>query len=211
MGLMFFGTRAFNQPLSLDTSSVTDMSYMFWVRSFPCPAPNLQSGPPLHTACNAVARRLPPPSPQLAPHLLCPPFDSEDSAGRVGVQPATKPRYLQRHRHELHVLRALLPVPFPAFLQTIPPLHAACTAVARRLPRPSRQLAPHRMPSVRLSAERVGVQPAAELRHVQRQTNGPHVLRRAGVQPATELRHLQRHNHVQHVLLRVGVRPAAEL
>ena len=26
---------AFNQPLSLDTSSVTDMSYMFYVRSTP--------------------------------------------------------------------------------------------------------------------------------------------------------------------------------
>ena len=26
------GTTAFNQPLSLDTSSVTDMRWMFWVR-----------------------------------------------------------------------------------------------------------------------------------------------------------------------------------
>jgi len=26
-------TRAFNQPLSFDTSNVTDMSYMFYVRS----------------------------------------------------------------------------------------------------------------------------------------------------------------------------------
>eukprot|EP00964_Phaeocystis_antarctica_P069347 scaffold42116_cov53-Phaeocystis_antarctica.AAC.1 len=59
---------AFNQPLSFDTSSVTGMASMFYVRSSPCPAPNLQSRPPLHAACIAVARRLPPPDPQLAPH-----------------------------------------------------------------------------------------------------------------------------------------------
>eukprot|EP00964_Phaeocystis_antarctica_P001320 scaffold703_cov56-Phaeocystis_antarctica.AAC.4 len=43
------------------------------------------------------------------------------------------------------------------------PLRPACTAVACRLPPPSLHLA---LPSFRLSAERVGVQPAAELRHL---------------------------------------------
>ena len=43
------GATAFNQPLSFDTSSVTDMFQMFWVRSSPCPAPNLQSSPPPRT------------------------------------------------------------------------------------------------------------------------------------------------------------------
>ena len=33
---------AFNQPLSFDTSSVTNMNYMFYVRSSSCPAPHLQ-------------------------------------------------------------------------------------------------------------------------------------------------------------------------
>ena len=33
------GASAFNQPLSFNTSSVTDMSYMFGVRSSPCPVP----------------------------------------------------------------------------------------------------------------------------------------------------------------------------
>ena len=33
MSWMFFGASAFNQPLSLDTSSVTDMSYMFYSAS----------------------------------------------------------------------------------------------------------------------------------------------------------------------------------
>eukprot|EP00964_Phaeocystis_antarctica_P045208 scaffold26015_cov60-Phaeocystis_antarctica.AAC.1 len=38
------------------------MNTMFYVRSSPCPAPNLQSRPLLHAACAAVARRLPPPA-----------------------------------------------------------------------------------------------------------------------------------------------------
>ena len=29
---MFYGAAAFNQPLSFDTSSVTNMRYMFYVR-----------------------------------------------------------------------------------------------------------------------------------------------------------------------------------
>eukprot|EP00964_Phaeocystis_antarctica_P042382 scaffold24289_cov49-Phaeocystis_antarctica.AAC.2 len=45
-----------------------------------------------------------------------------------------------------------------------PPLHAG-----RRRPRLlARTLASHRMPPFRLTAVRVGVQPAAELRHLQR-------------------------------------------
>ena len=48
---------AFNQPLSFDTSSVTDMSYMFFVRS----ARALPLIPrwflPLHVACAAAAPR----------------------------------------------------------------------------------------------------------------------------------------------------------
>eukprot|EP00964_Phaeocystis_antarctica_P005479 scaffold2998_cov67-Phaeocystis_antarctica.AAC.2 len=50
MNQMFYGASAFNQPLTFDTSSVITMPYMFRVRSSPCPAPNLQSSPPLHAA-----------------------------------------------------------------------------------------------------------------------------------------------------------------
>ena len=42
------GASAFNQSLSLDASSVTDMSYMFSVRLRACPVPNLQLAPLLH-------------------------------------------------------------------------------------------------------------------------------------------------------------------
>ena len=39
----------FNEDISnWDTSSVTTMERMFYVRSAPCPAPNLQSSSPLH-------------------------------------------------------------------------------------------------------------------------------------------------------------------
>ena len=51
MGYMFYGASAFNQSLSFDTSSVTTMSYMFYVRSSPRPAPYLQSSSLLHATC----------------------------------------------------------------------------------------------------------------------------------------------------------------
>ena len=93
---------------------------------------------------------------------------------------------------------------------------------------PARTLAPHRMLSFRLSVVRVGVQPAAELRHLQRHEHVRHVLcaplsvlcPESAVEPSplrpactavaprspVASRHpgrtspLQPHNHVQHVL-----------
>ena len=64
------------------------------------------------------------------------------SAVRVGVQPTADSRHVQRHRHELHVQRALCPCP-------------------ANHPAPVPHVDPHRMLSVLLSAGRVGVQPAA--------------------------------------------------
>eukprot|EP00964_Phaeocystis_antarctica_P068690 scaffold41628_cov49-Phaeocystis_antarctica.AAC.2 len=66
---MFYGASAFNQPLSFDTSSVTTMKYMFYVRSCPCPAPNLQTSPPLRPACTVIEPSAlpPPPGPHLTP------------------------------------------------------------------------------------------------------------------------------------------------
>ena len=60
------GAKAFNQPLSLDTSSVTDMSSMFDVRLPPrsCRAPGAPQPVPLYTL------RAPPPHPRVA-LLMC--------------------------------------------------------------------------------------------------------------------------------------------
>jgi len=66
---------AFNQPLSWDTSSVTDMRYMFQVRFARAPASSLHSWVLcLHAACAAAA---PTPSrlhARLSPLFLCFPF-----------------------------------------------------------------------------------------------------------------------------------------
>eukprot|EP00964_Phaeocystis_antarctica_P096612 scaffold62890_cov81-Phaeocystis_antarctica.AAC.1 len=71
--------RAFNQPLSFDTSSVTDMHWMFYVRSSPWPAPNLQSSPPLHAALRAP--RSPSASRPLGPHLAPAPHALRSTLG----------------------------------------------------------------------------------------------------------------------------------
>ena len=72
MSGLFEALKNFDADISKwDTSSVTDMSYMFSVRSSPCPAPSLQSRPPLRAACAAVRRLLPPdPYTPPAPHAL---------------------------------------------------------------------------------------------------------------------------------------------
>ena len=54
--------KVFNQPLSFDISSVTNIGYMFSVRSARTLAPSLQSSPPalpVHAACAAVISRPP--------------------------------------------------------------------------------------------------------------------------------------------------------
>ena len=65
---------AFNQPLSFDTSKVTDMGRMFQVRSARALAPNsLESGLP--RACRLRRRRPTPsrlPARNLAPLRMCP-------------------------------------------------------------------------------------------------------------------------------------------
>jgi hypothetical protein len=51
---------AFNQPLSLDTSSLTDMRYMFYVRSAPALPAASTVGSSLHAACATAASPRPP-------------------------------------------------------------------------------------------------------------------------------------------------------
>ena len=63
---------AFNQPLSFDTSSVTTMSYMFYVRSARALAPTaLSRALPVHAACVAATHSaLTPPEPHLFSHRM---------------------------------------------------------------------------------------------------------------------------------------------
>eukprot|EP00964_Phaeocystis_antarctica_P017044 scaffold9391_cov52-Phaeocystis_antarctica.AAC.1 len=51
----------FNQPLSFDTSSVTDMRFMFNVRSAHAPAPPALKAGPSSRACRVCAAAGPPP------------------------------------------------------------------------------------------------------------------------------------------------------
>ena len=97
---------AFNQPLSLDTSKVTDMQYMFQVRLRACPILHLD-GP--HTLTCALQASAPPPS----LHVALFPRLPLDSAVGDGVQPAAEFRHVQRHKHGPDVLRAASHVPLP--------------------------------------------------------------------------------------------------
>ena len=82
---------AFNQPLSFDASSVTNMDGMFYdyVRSRSCPPPNLQSSPLPRTdaACTAVAS----PPARSSPNIVRPSFDSAGRKLPVRCQQAAHP------------------------------------------------------------------------------------------------------------------------
>ena len=162
---------SFNQLLSFDTSKVTSMHTMFTVRSRACPGSQLSI--PVHAACS---RRhpppLPPPGPHFGPHLM--PSLRLGMPGRAGVQSAAELRHVQRHRHELHVLRALRACPGPHSLELGPP--RACR-LRRRRPTPSlpAHISPRSVCPPSDSAVRGGFQPATELRHVQGQEHEPDV------------------------------------
>eukprot|EP00964_Phaeocystis_antarctica_P073911 scaffold45395_cov60-Phaeocystis_antarctica.AAC.2 len=144
---------AFNQPLSFDTSKVTNMYRMFTVRSARALAPSLESGPP--RACRLRRRRPTPSLPaHISPRIACPPFDS---AARVCVQPAAELGHVQRHRHDPHVRGALraCPGPQPSVVRTSPVcMPLAPSSPHALLPRRAASLAPHRMPSFRLGSKR---------------------------------------------------------
>ena len=79
-------------------------------------------------------------------------------------------------KYMFHVRSARALAPLEPSVGPLPCMPLAPT-LAHTLPPPGPHLAPHRMPSFRLSAARVGVQPAAELRHFQRHSNAGDVLR----------------------------------
>ena len=68
------GAHVFNQPLSFDTSKVTNMNKMFGVRPARALVPNsLESGiPPSMPLAPPPPHALPPPSPHLTPHRTRP-------------------------------------------------------------------------------------------------------------------------------------------
>eukprot|EP00964_Phaeocystis_antarctica_P027056 scaffold15231_cov60-Phaeocystis_antarctica.AAC.4 len=91
----------------------------------PCAPP--RALPPICSrASTARSTPSPPSAGPPSPRTACPPFDS---AVHVGVQPAAELRHLQRHGHEQHVPRALLPACPVINLQPRPPLCAACAAI----------------------------------------------------------------------------------
>ena len=128
------GASAFNQPISFDTSSVTTMAYMFRVRSSPCPAPNLQSSPPLQGT--PLAPRSPATSglPVLytSPHTVCPPFDSRQWASAFN-QPLSFDTSKVTTMSGMFQVRSF-PCPVPNLQSSPRTLHRLCThsAPARR-------------------------------------------------------------------------------
>ena len=130
----------------------------------------------LHQRRYTAPRPHTPPGPYTSSRVACTPFDS---AGGVGVQPAAQLRHVQGHKHEPHVRGALRACPGPPVLSRSPP--CACH-LRRRHPTPSRlprapYLFSRRMSATFDSAEREGVQPSAQLRHVQGHKQAEHVHR----------------------------------
>ena len=110
------GAHAFNQTLSFNTSSVTSMDYLFWVRlrACPCHPPTSRAHAARHLGHRPHA--LPSPGPPAALSACLP----LDSAGRASVQPAAELRHVPRHDHVLHVSGAAPRLPVPPTHQSGP-------------------------------------------------------------------------------------------
>ena len=121
--------KAFNQPLSLDTSSVTDMFAMFNVRSARALTPSLKSGPlPVHTACAAAG-----PFPRASQHArrpasyaLLPTWQSASTFNQPLSFDTSSVTDMQA-MFDVRSARALAPS-----LESGPALRAACAAAALR-------------------------------------------------------------------------------
>ena len=127
---------------------------------------------PVHAVCTGTAARPPSHLPaHTSSRIVCLPCDS---VVRVGVQPAAAFRHVHRHKHGGHVSGVLSACPQPSVGP--PPVHVLPLAPPQphALPPPART-------SSRIvcspfdSAESGVVQPAADLRHVQRHGYGRHV------------------------------------
>jgi hypothetical protein len=143
---------AFNQPLSLDTSSVTSMSYMFQVRSARALTPNSLESRAFSRACRLcrhrpASRRAPRP----ASHVPLPSTWQSAAAFNQPLSLDTSKVTSMRNMFEVRSARALTPnsleSPSPCMPLAPPPPHT--------FPPPGAHLAPHRMcPSLRLGSKR---------------------------------------------------------
>ena len=143
------GETAFNQPLSFNTSSVTNMLQMFKVRSARALGPSLQSDPP-------CARRLrcPRPTPsrlsRAAPRPARRPISTRQGASAFNQPLSFDTSSVTDMLQMFYVRSARAQAPS---LQSVPSrVHASSVATPSRLP--GLHLAPHRTPSFRLGRAR---------------------------------------------------------
>ena len=160
----------FDQPLSFNTSSVTSMSGMFQVRSAPAPPPL----PMQALACTLlVLLRRPTPSRRPA-RMPTAPYArlmtrQEASAFNQPLSFDTSSVTYLSDMFRVRSAQARPPLPIQAL---------ACTLLAPLRPHALAPPGPHAARTLCPpldSAVRVGVQPAAELRHVQRHIHELHV------------------------------------
>eukprot|EP00964_Phaeocystis_antarctica_P139066 scaffold103768_cov51-Phaeocystis_antarctica.AAC.4 len=131
------GASAFNQPLGFDTSSVTDMSGMFYVRAL---APNLRPSPSLHASRTTIApTALSPPGPRLTPLRMTSLATRQDAS--AFNQPLGFVTSSVTDMSYMFTVRALAPN-----LRPSPSLHAVRTTTApTALSPPGPHLTPVRM------------------------------------------------------------------
>ena len=129
---------AFNQPLSLDTSSVTTMQSMFAVRSVPLPAQPPQLGYSLRTL---LAPPPPPHTPLPSPGPACRPSSHASLSTRQGAEAFNQP--LSWDTSSVTTMKWMFGVrppracPLPAILRSWPP-----PQLAHALPPPGLHVAP---------------------------------------------------------------------
>ena len=134
------GASVFNQPLSIDTSSVTDMNAMFFVRPrVPCAqspvGPSLQNGCPTARAASPYPPRASPHSTSRLPartsSRIAYPLLSTRQEALAFDQPLNFDTSSVTAMWSMFRVRSS-PCPAPN-LQPRPPLHAACSTVVHRL------------------------------------------------------------------------------
>ena len=138
----------FNQPFAFDTSSVTDMSWMFDVRSSPCPALSQQSSAPvtlLGAPRSQRAARLPA---RDSPCTVCALHSTRQVALSFN-QPVTFDTSKVKATAGMFLVRSTRDQAPSLYSRGLPAVHVLLvrTPVSRAAP-----LAPYRMPSFRLGS-----------------------------------------------------------